>query len=57
MALTAAAPIYKGFLADVECRWDFIGATLDDRTEEEKGLKVGFRNIHFFPFTIWNPGD
>ena len=40
LALTAAAPIFKGFLADVDVRWDVISGAVDDRTEEERGLKV-----------------
>eukprot|EP01137_Pigoraptor_chileana_P012789 Opistho-2@65526 len=37
MALTAAAPIYRGHLADVDCRWDVISQSVDDRTAEELG--------------------
>ncbi|KAF8467240.1 glutamate-cysteine ligase-domain-containing protein [Kalaharituber pfeilii] len=39
LALTAAAPIFKGFLADVDVRWNVISGAVDDRTEEERGLK------------------
>ncbi|KAI8577565.1 hypothetical protein K450DRAFT_251444 [Umbelopsis ramanniana AG] len=39
LALTAAAPIYRGYLADVDCRWDVIASSVDDRTPEERGLK------------------
>ncbi|RUP43560.1 glutamate-cysteine ligase-domain-containing protein [Jimgerdemannia flammicorona] len=39
LALTAAAPIYRGYLADVDCRWNVIAGSVDDRTEEERGLK------------------
>ena len=35
LALTAASPIYKGFLTDVDCRWTVISQSLDDRTCEE----------------------
>jgi hypothetical protein len=28
-------------LADVDARWDVIAGSVDDRTEEERGLKVG----------------
>lgn len=41
LALTAATPIFRGFLADVDARWDVISGAVDDRTEEERGLKVG----------------
>ena len=37
LALTAATPIYKGFLADTDVRWNQIGAAVDDRTPEELG--------------------
>lgn len=39
LALTAATPIFKGFLADVDVRWNVISGAVDDRTEEERGLK------------------
>lgn len=38
LALSAAAPIYRGYLADVDCRWDIISSSVDDRTDAEKGL-------------------
>jgi glutamate--cysteine ligase catalytic subunit len=41
LALTAATPIYKGFLADTDVRWNQISAAVDDRTAEELGEKVG----------------
>ncbi|RKF62632.1 Glutamate--cysteine ligase [Erysiphe neolycopersici] len=39
LALTAATPIYKGFLADTDARWNQISASVDDRTLEELGKK------------------
>lgn len=39
LALTAASPAYRGFLADVDCRWNVISAAVDDRTREERGLE------------------
>ncbi|XP_064652181.1 glutamate--cysteine ligase catalytic subunit-like [Lineus longissimus] len=39
LALSAASPIYRGYLSDIECRWNIIAASVDDRTEEERGLK------------------
>ncbi|KDQ20142.1 hypothetical protein BOTBODRAFT_27552 [Botryobasidium botryosum FD-172 SS1] len=39
LALTAASPIYKGYLADVDCRWNVFAQSVDDRTEEERNLK------------------
>lgn len=40
MALSANSPIYRGYLADVDARWNVISASVDDRTPEERGLKV-----------------
>jgi glutamate--cysteine ligase catalytic subunit len=40
VALTAATPIYKGYLADTDVRWNQISAAVDDRTPEELGEKV-----------------
>lgn len=40
LALTAATPIYKGFLADTDVRWNQISRAVDCRTAEELGEKV-----------------
>ena len=51
-ALSAAAPIFRGYLADVDCRWNVIAAAVDDRTLEERGLEVSniyWRNRVFCP--------
>uniref|UniRef100_A0A672HLV3 Glutamate--cysteine ligase n=1 Tax=Salarias fasciatus TaxID=181472 RepID=A0A672HLV3_SALFA len=39
MALSAASPFYRGFVSDIDCRWGVISASVDDRTQEERGLK------------------
>lgn len=39
LALTAATPIYKGFLANTDVRWNQISGAVDDRTPEELGEK------------------
>ncbi|ORX59349.1 GCS-domain-containing protein [Piromyces finnis] len=39
LALSAGAPAYKGYLTDTDCRWDVISGSVDDRNEEERGLK------------------
>ncbi|KJX96948.1 glutamate-cysteine ligase like protein [Zymoseptoria brevis] len=39
LALTAATPIYKGFLAETDVRWNQISRAVDDRTPEEMGEK------------------
>lgn len=38
LALSAATPIYRGYLSDIDVRWNVISASCDDRTDEEKGL-------------------
>lgn len=38
LALSAAAPIFRGVLADVDCRWNVIAASVDDRSRVERGL-------------------
>ncbi len=38
LALSASTPIFRGYLSDVDCRWDVISASVDDRTAEERGL-------------------
>lgn len=45
LAMTAASPAFRGYLADVDARWNVIAASVDDRTEEERGLKVREREI------------
>lgn len=46
MALSAASPAFQGTLTDVDCRWDVIAGSVDDRTPGERGeepLKEGER--------------
>ena len=45
LALTAASPLYRGYIADVDCRWNVIAGSVDDRTPEERSLKVS-KKIH-----------
>lgn len=40
LALSAAAPIFRGHLADIDARWTVISQSVDDRTDEERGEKV-----------------
>lgn len=40
LALTAASPLWRGYIADVDARWNVVAGSVDDRTEEERGLKV-----------------
>ncbi|KAJ1940276.1 glutamate--cysteine ligase, partial [Linderina macrospora] len=37
MTLSASSPIFRGYLADIDCRWNVIAAAVDDRTREERG--------------------
>ncbi|KPI93415.1 Glutamate--cysteine ligase catalytic subunit [Papilio xuthus] len=39
LALSAASPIYRGYLTDVDCRWNVISASVDCRTREERGIE------------------
>ncbi|PVG00389.1 putative gamma-glutamylcysteine synthetase [Serendipita vermifera] len=39
LALTAGSPFWRGYIADVDCRWNVISGAVDDRNEEERGLK------------------
>lgn len=57
LALTAATPIYKGFLADTDVRWNQICRAVDDRTPEELGEAVGFRQVLFqnYPANNFQP--
>jgi glutamate--cysteine ligase catalytic subunit len=38
LSFTAASPIFKGRLSDVDCRWNVIAQSVDDRTPAERGL-------------------
>jgi glutamate--cysteine ligase catalytic subunit len=40
LALSAACPIFRGYLSNVDCRWDVISASVDDRNPQERGLVV-----------------
>ncbi|ODV97311.1 hypothetical protein PACTADRAFT_49044 [Pachysolen tannophilus NRRL Y-2460] len=39
LALTAASPIFRGFLADQDVRWNVISGSVDDRTPYERGVE------------------
>lgn len=49
LALSAASPAFKGLLADVDARWNVIAASVDDRTEEERGLKPLVNDTYRIP--------
>lgn len=37
LAISAGAPIWRGYLADTDVRWSVISGSVDDRTKEEMG--------------------
>lgn len=37
LALTAASPVFRGYLVDSDVRWKVISASMDCRTREERG--------------------
>ncbi|TEB38333.1 glutamate-cysteine ligase catalytic subunit [Coprinellus micaceus] len=39
LALSGASPIWRGYLANVDCRWNVIAGSVDDRTPGERGVK------------------
>ncbi|CAF3551830.1 unnamed protein product [Rotaria sp. Silwood1] len=39
LALSAASPIWRGYLAEIDCRWNVLCAMCDDRTTEEQGFE------------------
>lgn len=49
MALSAATPILRGFLSDLDCRWCVIAGSVDDRTPEEMGIKPLQENRFVIP--------
>jgi len=55
--LTAASPIWRGYLADVDCRWNVIAGSVDDRTEEERGLKPLKENKFRIPKSRYDSVD
>lgn len=57
LALTAAAPIFRGYLADVDCRWNVIAGSVDDRTPEERGLKPPKHNRFRIPKSRYDSVD
>jgi len=46
LAMTASLPFFRGYLADVDCRWDVIAASVDCRNKEERG-EVPLKNSQF----------
>ncbi|KAI0049977.1 glutamate-cysteine ligase catalytic subunit [Auriscalpium vulgare] len=57
LALTAASPLWRGYIADVDCRWNVIAGSVDDRTEEERGLKPLKENKKQIPKSRYDSVD
>ncbi|WVN90808.1 uncharacterized protein L203_106051 [Cryptococcus depauperatus CBS 7841] len=57
LALTAASPAFRGQLADVDARWNVIAASVDDRSEEERGLKPLKENHYRIPKSRYDSVD
>lgn len=47
LGLSAAAPIFKGFLVNQDVRWNVICGAVDDRTFIERGVEP-YSNYHLF---------
>eukprot|EP00058_Branchiostoma_floridae_P002991 XP_002588479.1 hypothetical protein BRAFLDRAFT_259575 [Branchiostoma floridae] len=57
LALSAAAPVYRGYLADVDCRWNIIAGAVDCRTREERGLEPLKNDKFVIPKSRYGPID
>ncbi|KZT42485.1 glutamate-cysteine ligase catalytic subunit [Sistotremastrum suecicum HHB10207 ss-3] len=57
LALTAASPAWRGYLSDVDCRWNVIAGSVDDRTEEERGIKPLSENKYVIPKSRYDSVD
>ncbi|KAA1471786.1 glutamate-cysteine ligase catalytic subunit [Dentipellis sp. KUC8613] len=57
LALTAASPLWRGYIADVDSRWNVIAGSVDDRTEEERGLKPLKENKFVIPKSRYDSVD
>ncbi|XP_038051745.1 glutamate--cysteine ligase catalytic subunit-like [Patiria miniata] len=57
LALSAASPIYKGYLTDHDCRWNVIAGSVDDRTPEERNLEPLKNNKFVIPKSRYDSID
>ena len=57
LALTAASPIFRGLLSDVDCRWDVIAGSVDDRTLQERGQEPLKRDKFLIPKSRYDSVD
>lgn len=47
--MSASTPAYRGYLSDVDSRWDVISTSVDDRNSEERGLAPLKEGHHCLP--------
>ncbi|KAF8443156.1 glutamate-cysteine ligase-domain-containing protein [Boletus edulis BED1] len=57
LALTAASPIWRGYLSDVDCRWSVLSSCYDDRTAEERGREPLKENKYVIPKSRFDSVD
>ncbi|KAG8329789.1 hypothetical protein J6590_078928, partial [Homalodisca vitripennis] len=57
LALTAASPVHRGMLTDVDCRWTVISGSVDCRTREERGLDPLCNNKFVIPKSRYDSID
>jgi len=57
LALTAASPVHRGMLTDVDCRWNVISGSVDCRTREERGLEPLRNNKFVIPKSRYDSID
>lgn len=59
LAMTAATPIWKGFMVDTDCRWQRYGDLVDDRNSIEKdclvcSLSIYVSNLYLLISKTWS---
>ncbi|KAL3120274.1 hypothetical protein niasHT_010053 [Heterodera trifolii] len=61
VALSAATPIFRSYLSDVDSRWPIISASVDDRTPFERGLvssaSDGYSKFNAIPKSRYDSTD
>jgi len=57
LAISAGAPIWRGYLADTDVRWSVISGSVDDRTKEEMGQEPLKNNRFLIPKSRYDSVD
>lgn len=57
LALTASSPVHRGYLTDVDCRWNVISCSVDCRTAEERGEVPLLHNKFHIPKSRYDSID